>query len=268
MPGRQLSPLLLAVVVLALALSARADNIEIQGGKNSKLEIRNITLPDGSETKLYVLRGDNVKVTIGEDTIVADYIEFDFENDLVRIVGPFKFVSDTETITGRDFVLDLSEETFQGKDVLIVSTAIDVSGAEALRSPGQIDVLQGSFSPCSRCGQQVEDYGFAAHRLVLYPGDRLVAFDVTVLIRNAAVFYLPLMVIPLGPQDRQPQLSITSGTATERAEIQLDWPYVVGANAFGFTSLHYYADVVPGQGNFITENLLGGAIATSYFGGG
>ena len=51
-------------------------------------------------------------------------------------------------------------------------------------------------------------------------------------------------------------------------EIALDWPYVVGPNAFGTTSLRYYADVTPGAGNGFTESFFGGRIDQSYFGGG
>ena len=152
--------------------------------------------------------------------------------------------------------------------MLIVTEAIDVLGVDADRVPGQIDVTGGTFSPCSRCEQEVQDFSFRAARLELYPGDRLVAFEVTIYIKKLPVFLLPLLVVPLGPPDRQPQLTIERGTKTERAEVAFDWPYVAGANALGSFSVRYYADVAHRQGNIFTNGFLGGRPTTNYFGGG
>ncbi len=233
----------------------------------ARLELRTITLPSGEEAELYIVRGSPVTVTIDEDEVIAQYIEFDPNNRLLRIVGPGSYTSGDEVIEGSDFSIDLDDDAFSVRDVLIVTGALDVVGVDATRIPGQIDVTSASFSPCDRCDQAVNDYGFRANSLQLFPGDRLVAYDVTVLIRESPAFYLPLLVVPLGPPERQPRLSLRSGTATERAEVTLDWPYVVGANALGFVSLRYYADVVPGEGNFFTVP-LGGRVERSYLGGG
>ncbi len=259
--------LALFFAALFIALNpAIAAQIEVLDAE--QLEYRPITLPDGSESLLIIISGQPAKVKFDDNLITAEYLEFDRDNRLVRIVGPGSFESEEEQIDGRDFVVDLSSEEFSVRDVLIVTEAIDVIGLDAVRSPGQIDVLSGAFSPCSRCNQAVDDYGFKAERLLLYPGDRLVAYDVTVLIREAPALLLPVLVIPLGPSDKQPRFSITQGTATERTELALDWPYVVGADAFGTASVRYYADVNPGTGNFFSENIFGGRIDTSYVGGG
>ena len=234
----------------------------------SQLEIHNLTLPDGSEVEYYVVKGSPVTVTIDEQQLIADEVEIDFTNGLVRVVGFGTFKSTDETIAGNDLVIELEDQTFSGKDVLIVTEAIDVLGVDASRVPGQIDVLSGRFSPCSRCNQSVQDYGFRAARLELYPGDRLVAFEVTVVIRELPVLLLPILVIPLAPPDRQPRLSITQGSVTARANVFIDWPYVAGANALGTFSVRYYADIVPGEGNLFTNGLLGGRTTTSYLGGG
>ena len=116
-------------------------------------------------------------------------------------------------------MFELEEETFSGQDVIIITSEIDVIGLDANRVPGQISVLTGEFSPCGRCNQEVQDYSFQAARLELFPGDRLVAFDVYLRIRDLPILYLPLLVVPLGPPDRQPQLSITAGDELNRAEV-------------------------------------------------
>ncbi|MDZ7704809.1 MAG: hypothetical protein U5L04_10040 [Trueperaceae bacterium] len=261
---------LLVFVGLLLGGFGLAINVEISTDPDdptARLELRTVTLPDGSEAELYVVRGSPVTVTVDDDVVIADYIEFDPDNRLLRIVGAGSYTAGEEVIEGRDFSIDLAEDAFSVRDVLIVTGALDVVGVDANRIPGQIDVTDASFSPCNRCNQAVNDYGFRASELRLFPGDRLVAFNVTVLIRESPAFFLPLLVIPLGPTERQPRLSVQSGSEFERAEVGLDWPYVVGANALGFVSLRYYADVTPGEGNFFTRP-LGGGIDRSYLGGG
>lgn len=259
--------LLVALLLLLGAAGAQAARIAIDASSDpdSRLEIRTVTLPDGSELLIYVLSGEGLVVTIDSDELVADHVEVDLTNRTVRVIGEGRFTTGSETVEGRDLVIDLRQESFSGDDVLIVTATIDVKGDRASRVPGLIRVAMGQFSPCTRCGQELEDYGFEADSLEIYPGDRLVAYDVTVLIRGAAVMTLPLMVLPIGPQERQPRFEYVTGTATERARITLNWPYVAGPDAYGDVGLRYYADVNPG-GSAVGDLLLGGSVERSYFG--
>ena len=266
--ARALLACLLGLLLLGGTARAVRITIDTNGDPNSRLEIRTLTLPDGSQVNLYVLEGHRVHVTIGSSELVADHIEFDLTNRVVRVVGYGRYTSGGQTVVGNDLVINLGKESFQAKDVLISTSQLDVTGDSASRVPGQISILSGHFSPCSRCDQSVEDYGFDAKRIELYPGDRLVAYDVTVLLRNQPLFTLPLLVVPLAPPSRQPRLSLTAGTATVRAEVMASWPYVMGPNAFGEMNLHYYADVEPMNGSGIENYLLGGKVQTSYLGGG
>lgn len=255
------------VAGLLLLAPAFAATLRISGG--DRLELRTVTLPDGSTVDYVILTGSPVTLSLDQDqTLIAEHIEIDRSSRVVRVIGYGSFRSGGETIAGYDLVVELDAEIFSGREVLIVTEAIDVIGLDAERVPGQIDVRSGRFSPCSRCAQPVQDYGFRAERLTLYPGDRLIAYGVTLLIRELPVAYLPLLVVPLAPPERQPRFSISSGSATRRAEIALDWPYVAGSSAYGTASLRYYADVAPGQGGALGNALLGGRVLTSYLGGG
>lgn len=265
---RLLLACVLGVALLGSCAHAVKITIDTGGDPNSRLEIRTLTLPDGSQAELYVLEGKHVHVTIGDSELVADHVEFDLTNRVVRVVGFGRYTSGGQTVVGNDLVIDISHESFQAKDVIISTSQLDVTGDSASRVPGQISILSGHFSPCSRCDQSVEDYGFDAKRILLYPGDRLVAHDVTVLLRGKELFTLPLLVVPLARPDRRPRLSLTAGTATVRAELTASWPYVMGPNAFGEVNVHYYADVAPGASNGIENYLLGGKVETSYLGGG
>lgn len=255
-----------AFLFLLVFGGARAATVEVI--ETDSLEMRTIPIPGGQTTTLYVFTGSPVRIRVDGDLIIAERIEFDSTNRLMRIIGAGNVSYDDVATQGRNYLLDLSSGELNFKDVLIFTKPLDVKGIQATRQPGQIDITGGAFSPCSRCGQDVQDYRFTAERMNLYPGDRLVAFDVTVYIRDLPSFFLPLMVVPLGPPDRQPRFSITRGSDTVRAEVALDWPYVFGPNALGTVSLRYYADVDQNASNSWTENVLGGTIKQNYFGGG
>jgi hypothetical protein len=263
----------LRLVVLTLALLAawgQAAIIEIDGGDDpdSRIEFRTVTLPDGSTVELIVLEGNPIVVTVdGRQRFEGRLIEFDPGARIIRIVGPGVFETDEQRVEGVDLEITLDDETLRGRDVLVVLTEIDVWGLSAVRLPGQVDVLGGRFSPCARCGQPVWDYGFRATSLRIYPGDRLVAEGVTLLVREAGVLWFPLLVFPLAEGDRQPVLRIEPGAAGRRAVVQLRWPYVAGANAFGTFTVRYEADIDPTDRGGLSGRLLGGAVRVSYLGG-
>jgi hypothetical protein len=268
---RRASVLLLATCgFLCLLAGARAETIEIDtgGDPDSRLEIRNYMLPDGREAVLYVLEAHPVTIRIGEQVLSADYVEVDLTRREIRVTGPGRYDNGSESVEGLDLIIELADETFQSRDVLVMTSAMDIIGAEAYRIPGQISVTDGYFSPCSRCGQLVDDYGFRAGRIELFPGDRLVAFDVTMRIRGANILSLPFLVVPLAPPERQPRLAIEQGSERERARISLDWPYASGPNAYGTFSVRYYADVDPAGKGGLAGRLLGGSVETGYLGGG
>jgi hypothetical protein len=263
---------LLFIFLFLLPGFVQAARITIDKTPGGRLELRNVVLPDGTEVQYYVITGDpvTIKIDTDEQILIGKQIEIDLTNRLVRIIGYGSIQTKTDGLTeGNDLVFDLRDETFTGRDVLVTTEQIDVIGVDANRVPGQISIQTGRFSPCTRCNQQIEDYGFRAERLLLYPGDRLVGYNVNMVIRDAPVLFFPVLVVPLAALDRQPRLSVKRGTgasAGSRAEIELDWPYVMGADAYGLVGLHYYADIVPNGSNFLGNALLGGRASQSYLG--
>lgn len=264
----RLALLLAGLAALLLTPLTHAARIGIDAGNDpdSRLEIRTLTLPDGEEAQLYVLTGEALRVSIDDALLEANHVEVDLTNRLIRVIGPGRYTSGGELVEGVDLILDLRAEAFAGDDVLIVSDGIQVKGDNASRVPGLIRVALGEFSPCTRCNQEIEDYGFVAEQLEIYPGDRLVAFGVTVLIRGARMLSLPLLVLPVGPQERRPRFEYETGTSSKRARIAVSWPYVAGPNAYGEMGVRYYADVKPGA-SAVGDFFLGGAVSASYVGG-
>ncbi len=264
---RTLALALALLLACALAPGVRAASVVVDGTSDpaSRLELRRVVLPDGSEAELYVLEGDPIVVVIDDQQRVEGrLIEFDPAARELRLIGPGSITVEGERFEGRDMIIDLRAERFSGRDVLIVTGDIDVWGDLTTRLPGQVDVLQGVFSPCSRCDQEPWDYGFVAERLRLFPGDRLVADGVTVLVRGMPVARLPLLVLPLAAPDRQPRLVITPGSAQRRAQVELSWPYVAGAEGLGRLTLRYLAEVDPARGGWLAQRLLGGAVVASH----
>lgn len=255
---------------LALLLGSFAQAVEVKILNAERFEKRPITLPGGKSTELYVIEGSPVRLQIGEDKIVAEYVEFDEQSKIMRIVGAGMVNYNKVRTQGRDYILDLKNSELSFNNVFIFTKPLDVEGVAATRLPGQIDITAGAFSPCSRCQQGVQDYRFRAARMNYYPGDRLVAFDVTVFIKDAPIFFLPLMVVPLGPDAKRPRFELERGSRDNayRASVSLDWPYVLGPYAYGTSSLRYYAEVTPGLSSSPVETILGGTVDTQYLGGG
>ncbi len=263
---RALALWLLGALLLGSTAWAATVTIDAGDDPSARLELRRIVLPSGVEVELIVLTGDRITLTVDELVVVGRRIELDVDGRLVRVIGPGSFSTGEERLEGEDFELRLDEERVRAVDAIVFTSAIDVAGAVAERLPGQLTFVEGLASPCSRCSQEVLDYAFRAAHMTLFPGDRLVGYDVSVQVRGFTVLRLPLLVIPLAQGDRQPQLSIRSGTAANRAEVRLRWPYVAGRDALGTFTVRYLADVDPTTSSGAIARLLGGAVEVSYLG--
>lgn len=229
------------LIVGLLAASGLAVQVEVvTEGKAGRIEIRRILVEGRDPQTLYVITGDRVVVTIGDMVIEGTEIQFNVDTGVITIVGPGRFDDGTgQSVTGTDMVIELDAGAYSARDVVIVTDQIDLVGAFAERLPGQIQVADGFFSPCTRClDQPVPDYAFRAERIFVYPGDRLVAENVTLLVAGEPVLTIPLMVILLGPPDRQPRLEI--GAGEDGFFLVVDLPYYFDPESFGFFLLRYY----------------------------
>ena len=163
----------------------------------------------------------------------------------------------------------MEDQTFSGQDVLIVTEAIDVLGVDASRVPGQIDVLSGRFSPCSRCNQKVQDYGFSgcSARAVSrrpsrgfrgHSGDsRGARFSV------AASRYPPGPARPAAAAQHHTRLGDGAGERLRRPALRGRARTPLAPFRCATTPIFCRA-----RGNLFTNGLLGGRTTTSYLGGG
>jgi hypothetical protein len=253
--------IILALLVFLLASVAQARKITIV--QASRVELRQaVPTPDGSSQEYYVIVGSPAIIQIDEDEITAERIEYNKTTRKMRIVGAGIFQGKNDTIAGRDFEVDLESEGLSAADVFIATKEIDVVGISCERLPGQVSVENGYFSPCSRCGTASDAYGFKAGELTLYPGDRIVARDVTILLAGAPVMYLPIVVMFLSEPSRYPRLELASdlSVAGVNPNIGLDLPFSIGENGFGYWLLRYFVGRSPafGFGVDVSFSNLGG----------
>jgi hypothetical protein len=266
--SRAIQTLFALIVFAFLASVAEAKTITIVTA--DRLEFRNVTTPSGEKEEYITIQGSPAIVRIDDDELEASRIEYNKTKRTLTVIGEGVFRGKTDTIAGRDFVVDLDKDTLDGGDVIIVTSEIDVIGVDAQRVPGQLEVSQGYFSPCGRCGRTPNDYGFRAQYLTLYPGDRLIARNVTVLIADEPVMFLPIVVLFLGDPARQPRFSFTTGgdNGGDGTQISADLPFVTGDFGVGFAFLRYFQYRQPAFGfgtDYTAYNLFGGVNRTRLY---
>ncbi len=245
------------VIALSVALSLGAAGIgSIAEAKTIKileadrLELRNVIPPGGGEAQeLVIITGTPAIIQVDDDELEADRIEYNKTKRTLTIIGNGIYRTKSETVAAQDLTVDLETQGLQGEDVLISTKEIDVIGVSAERVPGQLDVVDGYFSPCARCGRTPNDYGFRAESLTLYPGDRLIGRNVTVLIADEPVMFLPIVVLLLNDPSRQPRLALNTDSANpDGTTIEADLPFVTGDYGIGFTFLRYFEKRTPSFG--------------------
>jgi hypothetical protein len=254
-PARVLSSARVLALSVALSLGAaglgnisEAKTIKIL--EADRLELRNVTPPGGGETQeLVVITGTPAIIQVDDDELEAERIEYNKSKRTLSVIGNGIYRTKTETVAGQDFSVDLETQGLDGEDVLISTKEIDIVGVSAERVPGQLDVVDGYFSPCARCGRTPNDYGFRAESITLYPGDRLIGRNVTVLIADEPVMFLPIVVLLLNDPSRQPRLDIKQDSSNgDGLTIEADLPFVTGDFGIGFTFLRYFEKRSPSFG--------------------
>lgn len=208
------------------------------------LELRN---QGGQE--LVIISGENVEIRVDDDVVKAKRVELNRTRRTLTLVGAATYhtAKDGQDLEGENLVVDLGSEAVTGTDVLVSDADLEIRGAEIERVPGQLSATNGYFTPCAKCGRTPNDYAFRAGKLLVYPGDRLVAYRVQVLIADRPIFYLPVLVLPLNDRSRQPRVQVGTGQP-DGLTVEADLPFSVGSSVLGTTLLRYYQNRSPSLG--------------------
>lgn len=236
-PGSRLAALT-AGMVAAMVSTSTADARTIKIVTADSLELRNV---DGQE--IVVISGENLDLRVDDDVIKAKRVEFNRTERTLTLVGNASYYTaeDDRTTKGNDLVVDLSTQALTGQDVLMSDTNLEIRGKQFERVPGQMRAEGGYFTTCARCGQTTNDFAFRAERMILYPGDRMVAYKAQLLIADAPVMYLPVVVLPLNDKSRQPR-AMMGQDARDGFTVEADLPFSIGHSTLGTSMLRYYGN--------------------------
>lgn len=232
---------LLALGSAALG-EAQARTVKILSAQT--LELRKI-----GDQELVIISGPEggaAELRVDDDEVRAVRVEFNRTRRTLTLIGgaTYRTAKDGQVLRGDNLVVNLGDESLTGQDVLISDSQLEIRGEEVERVPGQLRAKRSYFTPCARCGRSTNDYAFRAERVVVYPGDRLVAYRAQFLIADFPVLYLPFIVLPLNDEDRQPRVEV-GRDELDGYTVEADLPFAVGNSILGTTLLRYYQNRSP-----------------------
>ncbi|WP_161881408.1 LPS-assembly protein LptD [Deinococcus alpinitundrae] len=232
--------------LLALGLgSAQARTVRII--QADRLELNKV-----DDQEIVVISGERVELRVDDDVVVATRVEFNRSRRTLTLIGPGRYdaIDDkgaVQHLAGSDLVVNLGNQAVSGEDVIISDANLEIRGEAVERVPGQLSAQNSYFTPCAKCGRTPNDYAFKAKRLLLYPGDRLIGYEATLLLAGVPVLYLPIVALPLNEPSRQPKLSYTNDAVDGRT-FKADLPFAFSNNVLGTTFLRYYQNRSPSFG--------------------
>ena len=218
-------------LLLFLLLSALAQERVIKVLEAERLEFRQ----EGGE-EVYVLVGEPVRLEREGEALEAKRVTYFRARKLLYLSGQVRYRDkEGRLIEAEELQVDLADESFDALEVRIEAENLLLTGPICQRAAGAILLERGYATPCASCGQEVPDYAFRAREIVLYPGDRVVARDVTLLVQEKPVLTLPVLLLYLS--ERRPRLEV--GQDEGGLYVKADLPYVA-AFGLGYTLLRYY----------------------------
>lgn len=198
-PGRiQLRPLVMIVLAACIALVAfgMAAPAQAAGADQAVIDYDGQAL--GSSGRLDI--EGNVKFTYDDVVIHSDRLSIDWDGEVAEFSGNVQVVMGEQGFSGDTFTYHLPDGT---------SLMINPSGllaadgteepirfeGESLRTEGDRMVLeQGRFTTCE-CTDK--GYYLAGQRMEIYPGDRIVLYNVRFVEFGLTLFYWPRFTLPL-----------------------------------------------------------------------
>ncbi len=237
-PPSPLLPFLLLLLVFFAAAFAQETEAPQTGGKRLKiLEAERLELRNEAGEELVILVGNPVKMDRDGERIEAPRVIFNRTRKRLLLMGGVRYQDKQgQLIEAEELELFTDDESFEALEVKIESGEFFLSGPICQRAAGQILLQEGYLTPCQRCEQEEADYAFQAREVVLYPGDRIIARGVWVLLRGERTLYLPVLLLFLN--ERRPKLEFGQSDS-DGVFVSADLPYVSDFG-IGFTLLRYF----------------------------
>ncbi|WP_347240845.1 LPS-assembly protein LptD [Thermus sp.] len=218
-------------LLLFLLLPALAQEKVIKVLEAERLELRE----EGGEEVL-VLTGSPVRLEREGEALEAERVVYLRGKRLLLLSGKVGYRDrEGRLIEAEELQVDLADEGFDALEIRIEAKDLLLTGPLCQRAAGAILLKEGYATPCFGCGQEVPDYAFRAQELVLYPGDRVVARGVTLLVQEKPVLTLPVLLLYLS--ERRPRLEVGQDEGGLYLEAALPYASPFG---LGYTLLGYY----------------------------
>jgi len=220
----------LAAVLLLFSLALAQEKV-LRILEAEKLELRQ----EGGE-EVYVLTGNPVRLERDGEAIEAGRVTYFRTRKLLFLSEGVRYRDrEGRLVEAEELQIDLSDESFDALEVRIEAKDLLLTGPLCQRVAGAILLENGYATPCASCDQEVPDYAFRAREIVLYPGDRVVARGVVVLVQEKPVLELPVLLLFLS--ERRPRFEV--GQDEGGFYLKAALPYVANFG-LGFTLLSYY----------------------------
>ena len=218
---------LLSALLLLLGVASAA-GVEIRSAQRLYLD------PGG---ELVVIEGDPVVLEYRGRRLEARRVVYHRGERRLALSGGVRYTDpDGHLVVAEELVVFLEDEGFLALEVSLRAGMVEFRAPSACRVGGRVEFERADFSPCYPCGQDPADYSFSAERVIIYPGDRVVAFGVQVYFEGEPGLRLPALVIFTGP--RRPRLELGRNDE-DGLFLVADLPYVT-EGGLGFTLLRYF----------------------------
>jgi len=200
------------------------------------LEAEKLELREEGDEEVFVLSGSPVRLEREGEALEAERAVYLRGRKLLLLSGKVRYRDkEGRLIQAEELQVDLSDESFDALEVRIEAKDLLLTGPLCQRVAGAILLREGYATPCFGCGQKVPDYAFRAREIVLYPGDRVVARGVVLLLQEKPVLELPVLLLFLS--ERRPLLE--AGQDAGGLYLKAALPYVADFG-LGYTLLGYY----------------------------
>lgn len=200
------------------------------------LEAERLELRGENGEEVYILVGNPVRMEWDGESLEANRAILNRSQKRLLLLEGVRYQDKKgRRIQADSLALDLGSEDFTALSVEIRSKNLLLTGPLCERVAGAILLEKGYATPCFGCGQEVPDYAFRAEEILLYPGDRVVARKVTLLLREEPVLTLPVLLLFLS--ERRPRLE--AGLDEGGFYFKSALPYV-SEWGLGFTLLNYF----------------------------
>ena len=191
----------------------------------------------------------NVHVFYGDEEIVGEHAHFDGEHTITMTGHPFLVNHEHKDVLTADVItFDTVSETAKltngqgASDEGVQRGLVHFSASDLHTDPD--GVAHGSKPYVTTCENPRGGYHITGNEMEVYPGDRIVIHKATLWLGAAAVFFLPLLIIPLRTVGNErarthwfPEVGYNS---YEVAWIKIQIPFGKDQYYYGYYIVNYY----------------------------